>query len=132
VGAWVNSTQSLQLLLAFICVVFVWGDFVVGCMGKFHRIVAAVASFCLYCCIWFGAMCSATCGCVGKFHMIVVVIASFCLCCVWGNGVVQLCRCMGKFCKIVAAAASFCLCCVCAVLLQCDFVGMWVNSAQSL
>jgi len=98
----VNSTQSLRPLLAFVCVV-VFG---------------------------LGRWCSTTCGCVGKFCTIVAAIAGFCLCCVWGDGAARLCGCVGKFCKIAVAIAGFCLCCVwggCS-----DFVGAWVNSAQSL
>src|SRR6266581_4157830 len=95
--------------------VFVFGPTVqrdCGCVGKFRTIVAAVAGFCLCCCVWgdgaaefvgawvnsaqslrplpafvcvvvFGAMCSATCGCVGKFCTIVAAIAGF-VCVVFG------------------------------------------------
>src|SRR6266581_2608689 len=107
VGAWVNSGQSLRPWPAFV-VVFGLGAMVqlqrdfVGCVGKFRTIVAAVAGFCLCCCVWFvwgdGAACSATCGCVGKFRTIVAAVASFCLCCV----------------------------CVWGEVVQHDFVGVWV------
>jgi len=53
VGAWVNSAQSLRLLPYFVCVVFVAAR-LVGVVGKFRRIVAAVAGFCL-CCVCAGA-----------------------------------------------------------------------------
>ena len=101
-------------------------------MGKFRTIVAAVAGFCLCCCVWGDVR--ATCGCVGKFRTIVAAVAGFCLCCVCGGGAAATCGCVGKFCTIVAAVAGFCLCCVVfGAMVQRDLrLGAWVNSAQSL
>src|SRR6266705_1016311 len=82
VGAWLNSAQSLRPGPAFVCVVF--GDVVraaqlCGCVGKFRTIVAAVAGFCLCCCVWGD-------GAARLVGAWVAAVAGFCLCCVWGGG----------------------------------------------
>src|SRR6266581_799773 len=85
------------------------------CVGKFRTIVAAVAGFCLCCCVWvWGDGAAQLVGAwVNSAQSLWPLLAFVCIV-LFGLGrwCSATCGCVGKFCTIVAAIASFCLCCV--------------------
>ncbi len=100
----------------------------VGVVGKFCRIVAAIARGVVCVVFVFGQWCSVRVGVVGKFRTIVAAVAGFLFVLCLADGAATF---VGASASIVAAVADFCLCCVWPMGER-DFVGAWVNSVLML